>query len=267
MTLDGSPANGCPGLYGKVPSVGDFVRRRLPAAFVDPWDDWLQAGVASSRKDLGDGWLATYLTSPIWRFALAARLCGPTPVLGVILPSVDAVNRPFPLTIAALVPPSTSLFGIAAGAERWFKAIETLALACLDRSLDLAELEARLDRIGAPAGESERDLPSAVPLPSRSATSLRWRLDGSEGAPLSALLGEALYPRLLDDLARSAFGDVSLWWTEGSDALPHAFLLYGGMPPAAAFSALLDDREPDRGTNGGQDPGETALSQAVRLPA
>src|SRR5690606_36950533 len=32
---------GGPGFYGKLPSRGDFVSRRLPADFIGQWDAWL----------------------------------------------------------------------------------------------------------------------------------------------------------------------------------------------------------------------------------
>ena len=64
------------GFFGKVPARGDFVRRALPADFVTPWDQWLQAGIAGAQELLGDAWLEVYLTSPVWRFALSARLAG-----------------------------------------------------------------------------------------------------------------------------------------------------------------------------------------------
>ena len=73
------------GFFGKVPARGDFVRRTLPAAFVTPWDQWLQAGIAGSKEVLGDAWLEVYLTSPVWRFALSARLAGEPAVARCLL--------------------------------------------------------------------------------------------------------------------------------------------------------------------------------------
>ena len=43
------------GYYGKVPTNGDFVLRRLPRSFVDPWDAWLQRAMAISREQLAEG--------------------------------------------------------------------------------------------------------------------------------------------------------------------------------------------------------------------
>ena len=34
------------GFFGKLPSHGDFLSRRLPRSFVDPWDSWLQSRTA-----------------------------------------------------------------------------------------------------------------------------------------------------------------------------------------------------------------------------
>ena len=67
------------GFYGKLPSHGDFLRRRVSDAFVDAWDAWLRECLAASRTALGARWLDVYLTSPAWRFACAAGACGPAP--------------------------------------------------------------------------------------------------------------------------------------------------------------------------------------------
>ncbi len=81
--------------------VGDFVSRRLPASFV------LLGRMAASRlclpaeTELGAEWLETYLTSPIWRFALSGGVCGDRACAGIFMPSVDKVGRYFPLTLAA----------------------------------------------------------------------------------------------------------------------------------------------------------------------
>jgi type VI secretion system protein ImpM len=81
------------GFFGKLPGNGDFVHRRLPRSFVDPWDRWIQRGVAASRTQMGETWLDTYLKSPMWRFVLAPGPCGTQGWMGVLMPSVDRVGR------------------------------------------------------------------------------------------------------------------------------------------------------------------------------
>ena len=118
------------GFYGKLPSHGDFLRRRVSDAFVDAWDAWLRESLAASRTTLGPRWLNVYLTSPAWRFVCAAGACGPSPVVGVAAPSVDQVGRYFPLTIVAELPADASLVAAASCAE-FFGAAERLVIETL----------------------------------------------------------------------------------------------------------------------------------------
>src|SRR5215510_2706661 len=116
------------GFYGKLPSHGDFLRRRVADAFFGVWDGWLQECVSASRSALGDRWLDVYLTSPAWRFACAAGVCGPSPAAGLMVPSVDRVGRYFPLTIVAQLPPAAGILAIASQAAGFFDAVERLVI-------------------------------------------------------------------------------------------------------------------------------------------
>ncbi|HQT75628.1 MAG: type VI secretion-associated protein [Rhodospirillales bacterium 20-64-7] len=86
------------GFFGKLPSRGDFVRDGLPRQFVACWDGWLQRVLPAPLAALGDQWPQ----APAWRFHLAAGLCDAEAASGVLLPSMDAVGRYFPLTVASL---------------------------------------------------------------------------------------------------------------------------------------------------------------------
>src|SRR5260370_19714540 len=94
-----------PGFFGKLPSHGDFVSRRLPPAIIAVWEAWLDAGLERSRELLGQGWLEGYLSIPIWRFAVSAGCCGDPSVAGVLMPSLDRVGRYYPLPILAVAEP------------------------------------------------------------------------------------------------------------------------------------------------------------------
>src|SRR5262249_12505949 len=86
-----------PGFAGKLPSHGDFISRRLPAALLTPWEAWLDAALERSRAILGEGWLNAYLSSPIWCFSLGPGCCGDRVVAGVMMPSLDRIGRYYPL--------------------------------------------------------------------------------------------------------------------------------------------------------------------------
>lgn len=134
------------GYFGKIPAQGDFLRRGLSPGFVEPWDHWVQSLMLGAREALGAAWQASYFSAPIWRFALAPKLCGPSAIAGVLMPSVDRVGRQFPLTLAAEIeaPSAWAAYCTAAPA---FPALEDIALSMLEDDADREHLDERLGRL------------------------------------------------------------------------------------------------------------------------
>ena len=214
----GQDANG-PGLFGKLPSHGDFVARNLPPALRVGWEAWLDAGLDRSRQMLGDKWLELYLSSPVWHFAVASGCCGGQPFAGVMIPSVDRVGRYFPLSILAAVSPQHSAAEIALGGKAWFERAEAVALSCLADGFDFAGFEQDLAREAFP------------PLGPNVVTSLEVPVADAEGlGDMSLLLG-----RLLE---RSGVR-YSLWWTSGSPSIAACCRAFQGLPPPEDFARLL----------------------------
>jgi type VI secretion system protein ImpM len=146
---------GLAGWFGKIPALGDFVTRRLPAAFVEPWDAWLSAELVEAQLALADAWLDTYRQAPIWRFALMPGVIDRSPWCGAWIPSRDRVGRQFPLTIAHAGP-----LGAEAAQRCWAalvaagrRALEpTCGADCVDAALrELAGEQAELAQLAAPA--------------------------------------------------------------------------------------------------------------------
>ncbi len=131
MSAPGAARAAEAGLFGKLPSRGDFVQLGLPGSFVRPWDAWLQRAMAASQQRMGDAWLPVFLESPVWRFLLPDGMCGAGAVLGLLMPSVDRVGRYFPLTLAAVFPPGS---GVPADdiAGPWLEVCEAAGRAALD---------------------------------------------------------------------------------------------------------------------------------------
>src|SRR5678815_1654098 len=96
------PPHACAGLFGKLPSRGDFVRESLPRDFTNAWDAWWLRGLADTQQRPREEWCAAWLEAPVWRFVLPPGLCGKHGVVGLWLPSVDKAGRYSPLTIAAV---------------------------------------------------------------------------------------------------------------------------------------------------------------------
>ena len=65
------------GWYGKIPATGDFIARRMPPAFSEAWDRWLQGAIAGSRERLSERWRDSFLSMPVWRFVLSPGMLTP----------------------------------------------------------------------------------------------------------------------------------------------------------------------------------------------
>jgi type VI secretion system protein ImpM len=131
------PAPGI-GVFGKLPGLGDFVDRGLDPEFTASWYAWLAAELPPARAALGARFVPAYMQAPVWRFALPRGAAGPRAMTGVVMPSVDAVGREFPLTLAAEG-------GTAEGC--WYDLVEDAGRAALDD--DAWHLEAWLESLRA----------------------------------------------------------------------------------------------------------------------
>jgi type VI secretion system protein ImpM len=213
---------GAAAYYGKLPARADFISRRLPRATIEAWDGWLQAGLSRSQKALGAAWQDHYLTMPVWRFALPAGICGPATLAGVLVPSVDAVGRFFPLLIAQEMPATADPIGIATDAAPWFDAAEGRALAALEANFDLAELDRPLPAMVAGTSEFARDPAASHPVGA-------W-------IKLPALAALPMVLRQAADLGPCP----ALWWTSGGTAFQPGLAVTAGLVAPYGFAALLD---------------------------
>jgi type VI secretion system protein ImpM len=227
------------GFYGKLPSHGDFLARRVPDAFVGSWDQWLQEGMTATRLRLGAEWLNVYLTSPIWRFVCAAGACGPEMVAGILVPSVDKVGRYFPLTIVTALRTVPNPVFAADALSPFFDAAERLAVNTLELdAVDLAQFDAAVAALGQLAArvyEPTRivlDRGAARVLTESSAQA--WCLPIASPAELSASVLQLAAHRLAE-----MYSPLVLWWTAGSQLVTPSCLVTRGLPAAEQFVALL----------------------------
>jgi type VI secretion system protein ImpM len=174
------------GFYGKIPSEGDFVTRRLPWEFTSVWDDWLQQGMQASRAALGARWLELYLSAPIWRFQVAPGVCGPGGWRGLFFASVDRVGRYFPLTLAFADSGAAALPALSGAADAW-TAVEDAALSGLAPTLTIAEFDRRMEALALPGGGA-----AAAPDAARPRVCLYTA--GSEDMPARGMSFDALPP-------------------------------------------------------------------------
>ena len=219
------------GIFGKLPSRGDFVSRRLPREFLDPWDSWLQQGLTTSRSTLGEQWLEHYLTSPIWRFAMTAGVCGTQSYFGLLMPSVDRVGRYFPLTVTVSAPVTAVVPADALAAGRWFDAAEALLLSVLrDDGPDFDEFDALVEQLGSALTSPE----SCGAVPATGTMSDTWIYEADAGQPVLQAIG-ILASRFLEDVA----GPTSWWWTAAANATATRYIATRGLPAPDTYATML----------------------------
>jgi type VI secretion system protein ImpM len=228
-----------PGYYGKLHCRGDFLQQRVPQAFVDAWDAWLQECVHVSHEQLQDTWLELYLTGPVWRFVLGAGVCDGEGYAGILVPSVDRVGRYFPLTVVAQLEAGHCAFDVACAGTRWFEAAEGIVLDALAaEEIDMDSFDERIARLGRPlTSESAREASSLAGTLRDSAfptQSDHWHV------PLVAAqsLQRAINTLAFREVSR-ALQPLALWWTEGSQAIAASWLTTRGLPAPRAFTAML----------------------------
>ncbi|MGH9409498.1 MAG: type VI secretion system-associated protein TagF [Vicinamibacterales bacterium] len=226
------------GVYGKLPSHGDFLKRRVSDAFVDAWDAWLRECLAASRTALGGRWLDLYLTSPAWRFACAAGACGTAPIIGVVAPSVDQVGRYFPLTIVAELPGNISIVTAAAASERFLDraerlVIDTLATERVDFNRfdeGVRALDIELMRMAQPPalllGPEAAAIVTDSPRP--------WHVPLGTSSDVAAA-----FEQLLSLHLEAKYRPLVCCWTDGSALVEPSCLVLKGLPDPALYTALL----------------------------
>ena len=168
------------GWTGKLPSGGDFLSRRVDPAFAAAWESWLLAMLAGSRERLRERWQESFLSAPAWRFVLSPGVVSPGAWCGVMVPSVDAVGRYYPLTLVCGLEAGASLDPEAAleGMANWFAMAEMLATEALSPSIDIGAFDDSVAALPLPHFQIDR----AAPCAARSKPCSAWSSEASEVA-------------------------------------------------------------------------------------
>jgi type VI secretion system ImpM family protein len=219
------------GLFGKLPTNGDFIHRDLPTSFVSIWDHWLQTNLAFFQSQDTENWLSSYLTSPIWRFLIPPSLVNEQAYFGILAPSVDKVGRYFPFTFAASLPDSHAGSVLCEP----FQNILTLLESCF--LTHLHSNNSNLEHVDQDLNIINNKLNQLVT--SQSFDPLPENLDShqfiiSNKRPLSESASCLWLSSMLQRYSNS-----SIWWTKGSQTVEPSLLFTQGLPSKQQFSAML----------------------------
>jgi type VI secretion system ImpM family protein len=132
-----------PGLYGKLPGRGDFVRSGWDDGFVETLDHWLADGLAAWRPVDDADFTAHFAAVPLYGFYLPPGMIGDMAVHGVLSPSVDRAGRYFFL-VAGVAGPAPLLWHIAVNRGDFADAATAAVYAALGPESDPDVLAAAL---------------------------------------------------------------------------------------------------------------------------
>ncbi len=219
------------GFCGKIPGQGDFVSRNLSVNFLKMWNVWLEECICYAKQSLADRWIDYYTTSPVWRFLLSKEVIDSTAWVGVVFPSVDAVGRYYPLTLAYPLAEGTYGLDWMNQAHLWFSQLEDLAAKSLENRWGLVEFEEGLLMLEAsaallePVGRSEFS-PNLLPFATE--------LGEADQLPSTH------YALALSRLIKTQYDNYSLWWSKGTGVDETALMVAQGMPSAQQAIAFLN---------------------------
>lgn len=213
MVVDWNTKEGI-GWYGKIPTVGDFVQRRLSRIVVDHWTSWFQASLMEMQsKPFRNNWTSRKL---VWKFLIPPLRSGQVIQLGCIVPSKDRVGRSYPLMAAKVIPIGTWRYLQFAGVMQWYRNLGNILIEGVENRYSADTLD----------------------------KALLFKLDDSEVTherPINADSMETNVLNWLDIYERfDPGGEKSFWWRENSDASDHVFYVHNGNLSVNLFMRLFD---------------------------
>ena len=224
------------GCYGKVPALGDFLSRNLPARFVETWYGWVRGALAECARAGGDRWRDRYLAGPVWRFAIAPPAAGGAGRIGVLAPSADRLGRCFPMLVARPVPEGAPVLEHALAWTSGLDDAEAAVRAVIAGRLPPETFVAVVEGLPEPQG-------IRAPLP---AILGRWSGDSAPGlgilaggAPGDPPGGEGHMSALALSLLADALGGYSIWWHRDAEGGEARTVLFSGLPPPPAARGML----------------------------
>ena len=216
------------GYTGKLPAYGDFVEGGGALRVRQGWSAWAERGLSLARERTGGGFPDLFLTSPIWRFAVADGVFGESAAAGVFCPSMDKVGRLFPFAAVAELPPGIAPLAATTALDGWFERLESLVLAALDPAATLEAFEASLPDPPGMRGGDARPVTNGdggiAPLP----------VDAL-GAPV---VDESMSLDLEEDGPEPPASD-GVWITLGGVDLPARAFTQTGAASDSLFSVLI----------------------------
>lgn len=224
------------GWYGKLPSAGDFLKRRFPETLWQQWTQWFQVGLMNWQHDeeqrpQGE---RQFGSAPVWNFVVPPMLGSQLVQMGCLLPARDNVGRQYP--VCALITFSSQNWSQArlAMAGEWYQQLGRSLLHAVRNRYSAEQLDQML-----------LSMPPLPPAPEQDAKSDILDVIGHADRP-----GNLSWRQVSDCFDPQQY--TSFWWTNQTDGYPLYTHIHSGNFTSQLFSMLFDPA-------GGSKPGRHGL--------
>lgn len=216
------------GWFGKLPSVGDFVGRGLPAALCELIHGWIAEGVAELPRQVGEDWRDAYQLAPLWHFAMTPGIWEARALLGCVAPSVDRVGRCSPV-IALRTVHAENLELYLPPRSQWLHEVDALLRRAIAGSSAPDAVQYALESASVREGAADAD--------TESAGEILAELGISGSVKPGTCLSWPNLVQIFRERPRRSF-----WWCERSPREPPRQVTHSGDPDADLFVLLLSVR-------------------------
>lgn len=220
------------GFFGKLPGYGDFVQRNVCPEFSKYWDNWVLQSLSASNEQLGDLWRSKYFNGPIWRFVIGQCAASPTPVAGLLMPSVDKAGRCYPFTVVCQAETPINPFVFARQLDQLHLTGEDFLISLLENDRpDLDDITDVLNEIYMNVQES-----ACLSADVNTVSSAMEIACITEVDALDFTLGNESFLQMLVEKQNIA---ISIWSMGNTVGANPQIRYFSGMPPSDSYYSFL----------------------------
>ena len=226
------------GWYGKMPSSGDFVHRRLDQGLIGWWHRWLSSGLIAMHES---GLLSAeqeYMSAPIWNFLIPASLGCDRVQMGCLAPSRDRVGRVYPLLAVLHVPAAQYEAQQVSGSGRFYEHLGRSLLAAVGHGCSATQFEQNIQGARGTLTQMLTRASTQMTEDDGSSDILDILNGGHETAPIEKLnQNDSRWPELA--LCFNSDAHNSYWWTNQANGAAQKSLVHGGALNITLFNSLF----------------------------
>lgn len=215
--------------FGKLPSQGDFVGRRMPHAMVKCWDDWMRSGLDTLRHEAPANWEQRFVHSPLWFFMSPAVVMG-VPVVGVLAPSVDRVGRCYPISVMAVADQDDCGLASDGAVIRFLTGARDAVINARRLPLSADQLDAQLAQLCSPFASDD---------PAADGALIDALLADLRGADAQAMGSTAELPNMDWRAIHGRASQATVWWISPTPLFPRDEVIHHGPLGRPLFTRLF----------------------------